>query len=88
MKIDKVYIIREGEIRVSEKKRYITTLSKGDFVGSLDWIYKNLPARYTFSVTEPVSLYAMDKKEIRVFLDKNPGLVMKFPNNITEKDND
>ncbi len=87
-KFDKVYIIREGTVQVSEKKKDIATLGKGDFVGSLDRLYKNLPERYTFSVSQPVSLYAMDKKEIRVFLDKNPGLIMKFSNNIPEKGND
>lgn len=87
-KFDKVYIIREGTVQVSEKKKHVATLGKGDFVGSLDRLYKNLPERYTFSVSEPLSLYAMDKKEIRVFLDKNPGLIMKFSNNIPEKDND
>ncbi len=87
-KFDKVYIIREGTVQVSEKKKHVATLGKGDFVGSLDRLYKNLPERYTFSVSEPLSLYAMDKKEIRVFLDKNPGLIMKFSNNIPEKGND
>ncbi len=87
-KFDRVYIIREGTVLVSENKKHIATLGKGDFVGSLDRLYKNLPERYTFSISQPVSLYAMDKKEIRVFLDKNPGLIMKFSNNIPEKDND
>ncbi len=84
-KIDRVYIIREGEVRVTEKKKYITTLKKGDFVGSLDRLYKKLPAKYTFSITKPVSLYAMEHKDIRVFLDKNPGLVMKFSYNLPDK---
>jgi CRP-like cAMP-binding protein len=83
-KIDRVYIIRNGEVEVTEKKKYITTLKKGDFVGSLDRLYKKLPAKYTFSITEPISLYAMEHKDIRVFLDKNPGLVMKFSYNLTE----
>ena len=84
-KIDRVYIIREGEVKVTEKKKYVTTLKKGDFVGSLDRLYKKLPAKYTFSITKPVSLYAMEQKDIRVFLDKNPGLVMKFSYNLPDK---
>lgn len=87
-KIDKVYIIREGEVLVTEKKAHVATLSKGDFVGSLDRLYKKIPSEYTFSVTKPVSLYAMDHKEIRVFLDKNPGLIMKFSYNLPERKND
>jgi CRP-like cAMP-binding protein/phosphoribosyl 1,2-cyclic phosphodiesterase len=83
-KIDRVYIIRHGEVEVTEKKKYITTLKKGDFVGSLDRLYKKLPSKYTFSITKPISLYSMEHKDIRVFLDKNPGLVMKFSYNLTE----
>lgn len=84
-RIERVYIIRDGEVEVTEKKKHITTLKKGDFVGSLDRLYKKLPAKYTFSNSRPISLYAMEHKDIRVFLDKNPGLVMKFSYNLPEK---
>jgi len=80
-----LYLIREGEIEVHRNGKKLTVLGKGDFVGSLERLNKKLPAIYTFRNTKPVSLYAMPGADLDFFLEKNPGLLMKFTYDIPEK---
>jgi CRP-like cAMP-binding protein len=80
-----LYLIRDGEIEVYKDGGKIAVLGKGDFVGSLERLYKKLPAFYTFRNTKPVSLYAMPGVDLDFFLEKNPGLLMKFTYDIMGK---
>jgi len=80
-----LYLIREGNIEVFKNNKKITVLGKGDFVGSLERLHKNLPALYTFTNSRPVSLFAMKGDDLKFFIDKNPGLLMKFTYEIVEK---
>ncbi len=80
-----LYLIRDGEIDVYKNSKKITTLGKGDFVGSLERLHKNLPAVYTFKNVKPVSLFALPGADLKFFIDKNPGLLMKFTYEIMEK---
>lgn len=80
-----LYLIREGEIEVFKDNKKITVLEKGDFVGSFERLHKNLPALYTFKNTKPVSLFAMKNNDLRFFIDKNPGLLMKFTYELMER---
>ncbi len=80
-----LYLIRDGEIEASKNGSKIATLKKGDFVGSLERLHKNLPAVYTFKNLKPVSVYAMNGNDLKFFIDKNPGLLVKFTYEITEK---
>lgn len=84
-KLQTLYLIRDGEIEVYKNGNKITVLGKGDFVGSLERMHKNLPALYTFKNKKPVSLFAMKENDLKYFIDKNPGLIMKFTSNILEK---
>jgi len=83
--LEALYIIRAGEIDVYKNNKKITTLEKGDFVGSLERLHKNLPAIYTFKNIKPVSLFAMKGSDLKFFIDKNPGLLMKFTYEIMVK---
>ncbi len=76
--IEYVYILREGEIDVIRGKERITTLVKGDFAGSMQKVYNGEPSSCTFKHSAPVSLYAMRSEDILIFLDNNPGLLMKW----------
>lgn len=80
-----LYLIREGEIEVFREGKKITVLGIGDFIGSLERLHKKLPALYTFRSLKPVSLYAMPGIDLDNFLEKNPGLLMKFSFNLPEK---
>jgi len=80
-----LYLIRDGEIEVYKNGEKITILEKGDFVGSLERLHNNLPAVYTFRNVKPVSLFAMKGADLKFFIDKNPGLLMKFTYEIMEK---
>jgi CRP-like cAMP-binding protein/phosphoribosyl 1,2-cyclic phosphodiesterase len=80
-----LYLIRDGEIEVCRNNKKLTVLGKGDFVGSLERLHKNLPAVYTFRNRTPVSLFAMRDTDLKFFIDKNPGLLMKFTYEISVK---
>lgn len=84
-KLHTLYLIRDGNIQVSRDGKILTTLGKGDFVGSLERLHNNLPALYTFRNSEPVSLFAMNSDDLKFFIEKNPGLLMKFSYDIMEK---
>ena len=60
----------------------ILKLTKGDYIGSMQRLYKDEPAVCTFSYDAPVSLFAMKKVNILRFLEKNPGILMKSVNDI------
>ncbi|RPJ03829.1 MAG: cAMP/cGMP-dependent 3',5'-cyclic-AMP/GMP phosphodiesterase, partial [Spirochaetaceae bacterium] len=74
----KMYIIREGEVEVFLNNRRIAVLGRGDFVGELHEVEKDLPSRYTFSYKKDLSLFALERHDILAFVRQNPGLVMKF----------
>lgn len=76
--IEYVYILRDGEVDVIRGGEKVTTLIKGDFVGSMQRVYRGEPASCTFEHKTPVSLYAMKSEDMRRFLDNNPGLLMKW----------
>lgn len=73
-----IYIVRDGKIEVSRDNKNIAVLGKGDFIGSLERLYKNLSSNFTFKTLTPVSLFAMKNSDLKFFIDKNPGLIVKF----------
>lgn len=73
-----IYIIREGLVKVLHNEKMVGELHRGDFVGSFQRLYKNLPAKYTFTYDSPVKLYAMEASQLYRFIEKNPGLMMKL----------
>jgi CRP-like cAMP-binding protein len=77
-KINEMFIIRNGTVAVSQMKKELAIIGKGDFIGTMQKIHRNLPSDYTFTSQEPIQLYAMGKEDIIKFVDKNPGLLMKL----------
>ncbi len=80
-----LYLIREGTIEVSMNGKFIATLKRGDFVGSLNRVHKGLNAKYTYSSKEDLSVFAMASGDLCEFLKFNPGPVMKFSYDFQEK---
>ncbi len=76
--IDYIYIIREGEVTISKSGQDIAILRKGDFIGTMQNVHRDEPAEYTFSHKEAVSLFGMKREDILVFVEHNPGLLMKL----------
>ncbi|MBN2739198.1 MAG: cAMP/cGMP-dependent 3',5'-cyclic-AMP/GMP phosphodiesterase [Spirochaetales bacterium] len=73
-----VFIIRKGKVLVSKAGKDITVLKRGDLAGAtLKW-EKNIPAKYTFYHKSSVLLYAIKRRDYEKFIEKNPGLLMKF----------
>ena len=66
----------------------IGKLGRGDFIGEPDRLYSDQPSQYTYINNKPLSLYEIKKDELKYFLDKNPGLIMKFRHNFMAKKND
>lgn len=77
-RIDRIYIIRDGEVEVTDGKEDIARLQRGDFLGAMIKVYRDEPAEYTYKNSSPVSLYYIERNDIRSFLDNNPGLMMKL----------
>ncbi len=76
--IEKVYIIRNGEVKVLKNNKEIKILKRGDSLGAMDKVHKREPSPYTLISITPISLYAINKNNILKFLNKNPGLIMKL----------
>ncbi len=73
-----IYIIRDGEVEVTQKGKMLSILRKGEFIGALQKVHRGEPSNYTFTHKEPVSLFAMRKEDILNFVEKNPGQLMKL----------
>ena len=83
-KLKSIYLIRSGEVDVLINGRPVSRLGRGEFVGSLTRLYSNLDAKYTFRNRGSVSLFELKRKDIVQFIDRNPGLLMKFSYDLTE----
>lgn len=73
-----LYIVRTGEVIVEKKGKQKAILKRGDFVGTMLRIKRQLPAEFTFSNKTPVSLYKLAYEDVIRFVTKNPGLMMKL----------
>ncbi|MFC1670098.1 cAMP/cGMP-dependent 3',5'-cyclic-AMP/GMP phosphodiesterase [Spirochaetota bacterium] len=77
-KLDMMYIIREGNVVVSNGDDKISILQRGDLFGSVVDIFEDRPSSYAFSNDGPLSLYSIKASDFKKFLQKYPGLIMKF----------
>ena len=75
--IEYIFIINEGEVFVDINGK-IKTLKYGDYVGKLKDIYEKIPSQYDYFHTHDVYLYAIPAKDMYIFLNKNPGILMKL----------
>ena len=75
---NKMYIIRKGEVEVVDDGEVIEVLDQGDFIGNLHEINKNLPSRYTYRAKGKVLLFAINRSDMEIFAEKNPGLIIKL----------
>ncbi|MBN1523994.1 MAG: cAMP/cGMP-dependent 3',5'-cyclic-AMP/GMP phosphodiesterase [Spirochaetales bacterium] len=73
-----MFIIRDGEVEVFKGARRVAVLGKGDFVGELHDVEKNLPSSFSFRYNGDLSVFMIKREDILNFARRNPGLVMKF----------
>ena len=83
-KLDNIYIIRQGEVKVESKGKVMGVLKRGDFVGSMLRLKRGLPSEFTYSNQDSVSLYSVKHEDIIRFVTKNPGLMMKLVYDFSE----
>ncbi len=76
--MEKMYIIREGDVEVAANGRRVATLGRGDFVGALDNLDRETGWPYRFTHRGPVALFQLSREDAAVFARSNPGLIMKF----------
>ncbi len=76
--IDSIYIIREGRIAMLEQGTLSLMLRKGDLAGSTADFYERRPSIASFYCEDDVKLYRIQSEHLFPFLEKNPGLYMKF----------
>jgi len=77
-KSDYLYIIKDGEVEVSKGSEIVATLKRGDLIGSLQNVHRDLPDEFCWSHSAPISLFAMKRSDILIFVNNNPGLLMKL----------
>jgi len=76
--LESIYIIRSGKVTAARSGINTGVLQKGDIVGFVSDIYNDNPSNYRFYHETPLSLYEIRKKDFRLYLDRNPGLIMKL----------
>lgn len=76
--LEKMYIIREGEVLVQDGERVIAKLGQGDFIGQLHDMDKEVFSPYSFIYQSNLSVYVIEKRELATFVNLNPGLILKF----------
>ncbi|HRG45421.1 MAG TPA: cyclic nucleotide-binding domain-containing protein, partial [Leptospiraceae bacterium] len=76
--LDKIYIIRQGEVKVERRGKLKGILKRGDFVGSMLRLKRGLPSEFTYINEDSVSLYSVTHADVVRFVTKNPGLMMKL----------
>jgi len=73
-----IYLIRDGEVDVRRWNMLIGKLGRGDFLGEPDRLYMNMDSQYTYINNTTLSLYEIKGEDLKYFLDKNPGLIVKL----------
>ncbi len=73
-----IYIIRKGEVVVSQNKEGIAILQQGDIAGLVKQMFEDTTSPYKFSHSGPISLFEIRRKDFILFLESNPGLIMKL----------
>lgn len=77
-KLDEIYIIRKGEVKVFKGEKQLAVLQRGDFIGEIRRIHEKQAACYTFINEDSVALYKINRENVKRFIEKNPGLIMKL----------
>ncbi len=80
-----LYIIKDGSVQVSKGSEIVATLGRGDLVGTLQNIHKDIPEEYTWSHDAPISLFSMKRSDVLIFVRNNPGLLMKLVHDFIPK---
>jgi len=75
---ERVYIIRNGEVTVDWQGGNSFKIGRGDIIGSMLKVAKREPSNFTFSNSNPVSLYTMKREDIIEFVRGNPGIAKKM----------
>ena len=75
---EQFFIIRRGEAEVNRGERRLARLHDGDFIGSLSRIHREQTSPYTISYPGALSLFAVNREDVRDFIEGNPGTAMKL----------
>jgi len=76
--IKEIFLIREGTVIVSRNDENEAILQVGDLVGQAANLYEGKVSDFTFYYNGKVQVYSIKGEEFKVFLNNNPGLIMKL----------
>jgi CRP-like cAMP-binding protein len=68
-------------VDLQEDGKVIHTLTKGCFVGEIEKLYEDNISSFSYTVKNPTELFEIKADDMKYFLDKNPGLIMKLKYN-------
>ena len=83
--LEAVYIVRDGEVKVTKGEEEVTTLSRGDFIGAMHKIQRGEVAEFTFSYNGDLRLFSISREKVLEFMEHNPGLGMKLAYQFSER---
>jgi CRP-like cAMP-binding protein len=75
---ERIWVIRQGTVRVSRQGGRDFEIGRGDFIGSPLKVAKGEPASHSYVNDRPVSFYTFERADIVAFVDKNPGIARKM----------
>jgi CRP-like cAMP-binding protein len=69
-----LYILVSGEVSVSTDGGETARVGRGETIGQLDRIVRDLPAEYTFTALDDVQTLLVSRDDALDFVDRNPGI--------------
>jgi CRP/FNR family cyclic AMP-dependent transcriptional regulator len=70
------FVIVDGKVKVTRKKRSLGTRGSGDFFGEIA-LLEDIPRTATVTAETPVRLFVLTRKDFRHLLDENPRVERK-----------
>jgi CRP/FNR family cyclic AMP-dependent transcriptional regulator len=70
------FVIVDGEVKVSRKRRSLGTRGSGDFVGEIA-LLEDIPRTATVTAATPLRLFVLTGRDFRHLLDENPSVERK-----------
>ena len=75
---DGIYLISAGAVTVLRGENPITTLKRGDVVGSMRAIQREEPSAYSYRYDDRLDLLFIARDDVLEFLKRNPGAAMRL----------
>ncbi|TVQ26084.1 MAG: cAMP/cGMP-dependent 3',5'-cyclic-AMP/GMP phosphodiesterase [Spirochaetaceae bacterium] len=75
--VQEVFLVRDGRLRVEDEGGKTNTLQRGMLAGSMGDLHRQQPSTLRVTSETKVSVFAIAFEDVKGFLDRNPGAVMR-----------